>query len=530
MKRQDFIYRLPLGTKERNALRQLGVDTIDQLLELDACRVRHLSGYGQRTEARIHALQQLAAQAIEADTSSAGAVPSDATVKINDIELGSRERRVLELFDVVTVRDLRDFDPYQVTQVRGIGHTTLKNIVALQKTVRKRGAAFLPRRPTRPSAAPDATSVPPPDYSGLRPLLESLLRACVPNERNREIYRRRLGLDLEARLKRPVLQELADQYGVTRERIRQICQETEVRLRRRDAIQYLSRFWAAVNRLLDAHNGFHFIDALHALLQTEFGWHDDSPQMLAILLGFHADLKLDADMQTVARPNSRCLNCTDAQQFVGSILGTTEGRDDLSLDDVGKSLASYCRRRCVLASPPSQPFHPLFIRHLAAAVPQVDVVDSRLVTHDRWLRDRSRKVRELAALVLQDAGEPMHFRAITNAIRSRFPRMSNINDNRVHGTLVRCDEFSCTSRGTYGLTKWGLKKYKSHGRAVIQLLQETGHPMNAQEIIRTLTQDPDLNAVSIRAALHNHTRVKRVARATYALADAEDTAVTPSDA
>lgn len=523
MKRTAPIHCLQIGPKERKALELLRLSTIDQFLKADLSSIRYMRGLAMRTEERVRELQKECKKAVMLHENDPGEDPViDETINLSSIQMGTRERRVLKHYSIKTVGDLLTFNPYRAYELAGTGTTTINQLLNLQKVIFSEGTEKLWRIPLPSSSTKgEPETIQEPDFTEVHTILDSLLTTYIPRERNLQIFRRRIGLDPKEGEKRPILENLAGDFGLTRERIRQICRDADARLRQLDAVNYLKPFWHAVDRHLEEHNGFHFIDALFEELKPEFNWQNSSPQTLAILLGFHPALVVDTKSAAVSRQNCPCLTCDNAQTFVAGILGTDRENEKMELSEVARALAEHCRQSCPQQHRPQTPYHPLYIRHLAGNIRSVDVLDNCLVTRYHYLCERGGSVRELAYEVLENTGRPLHFREVAEIMRSQSNSedMRNLKDNCVHGTLVRSEEFCCTDRGTYGLSHWNTKRYISHGQAIIRLLDQAGRAMTTREIITELTRNAEYNAPNIRAALRNHSRIRRVSYALYNLAD-----------
>lgn len=446
----------------------------------------------------------------------------DETIEIRNLQLRGRQRRVMKHFSIQTVGDLLAFNPHRATRVAGAGNKTVQELLNLQSAITAQGTDFLQSVMIKPPAPTSAKTNQAPDYTEVHTLLESLFHTLISSDRNRQIIRRRLGLaPKKNENKRPTLDTLSGEFSLTRERIRQISQESLACLQGPETLKILAPFWEKVEGHLNAHNGFRFIDPLFEDIKAEFGWRDSSRQSFATLLSFHHDLVVDTESNTVSRIGCPCLSCEAAQSFVAGVLDTETESDAMALSDVGRALMHHCHARCPKGGKPQAPFNPPFIRFLAAGIPSVDVLDDCLVSRYRLLLERGGNTRELAYQILRKAGHPLHFREVAEIIRkkSNVESMNSVTDNSVHAVLVRSDEFRCTARGTYGLSTWNIKEYMSHGKAIIQLLEQTGRAMTAREIIKELTRDGEFRTLNIRAALRSHSRFKLLADDRYSLAD-----------
>lgn len=448
----------------------------------------------------------------------------DETAEIDTQQLSGRKGRVLKHFSIRTVGELLSFDPHPAMRMRAVGETTVKQLLELQRTIASQGTGSLQGillQASTPSPEHDKVNSVAPDYSEAHTILKSLFLICIPRQRDRQILRRRLGLEAKEGENRPTLETLADEFGLTRERIRQICRDSRASLQRPQSLKTLAPLWEAVDRHLEMHNGVHFIDALFEEIKAEFGWRDSSLQTFAILLDLNRNLSMDSDSGTVSRIDCQCLTCEEVKSCISGIIDAQSEDDKMELSDVGDALLQHCHAHCPNGRKPKTPFQPRYISLLTTGIPSVDVMDGCLVSRYLKLLEQGGNVRELAYEILRKTGRPLHFRKVAEIIRkqSRAESMKSLKDNCVHGTLVRCDTFCCTSRGYYGLSSWNMKQYISHGMAVIRLLQQTGRPMTVREIIDELTRNNEFSAPNIHAALRSHSRIRRLAKGLYTLAE-----------
>jgi hypothetical protein len=72
-----------------------------------------------------------------------------------------------------------------------------------------------------------------------------------------------------------------------------------------------------------------------------------------------------------------------------------------------------------------------------------------------WPEIRPRGVRDRAYLVLKKEGRPLHFKELAKTIENQLQRP--VQANTLHNELIKNEEFVLMGRGIYGLKEWGYK-------------------------------------------------------------------------
>jgi hypothetical protein len=324
--------------------------------------------------------------------------------------------------------------------------------------------------------------------TGLRNFLKSLL-----DERDYDVLNRRYG---GGRTENETLEEIAEGYGVTRERIRQI----EVKALRRCRIP--SDQWAFRKFLETQQNGILSAISCGGLLVSlddVAGWKNavTGLQRLAIdVLYDDFESWLDTILDVVRRDGQR------AGWFVPNIEPAKRQKIE---HWIRENTAGTARLRHRITDFVRRSRWPVTISSLHENMP--DMSDQRLVN---CLRDELEaevkngvvtSITHLPSstrliLVLRDAGRPLH----TSEVRARHNKMFgfDISEHAASSLLQRLEEALIVERGTYGLYEnLSLKseEIQTVRDASISILRETGFFLSAKILRRYLVPDlpPDVN-------------------------------------
>ncbi|MDH5442598.1 MAG: HTH domain-containing protein [Candidatus Nomurabacteria bacterium] len=127
---------------------------------------------------------------------------------------------------------------------------------------------------------------------------------------------------------------------------------------------------------------------------------------------------------------------------------------------------------------------------------------------------RTRGIKDYAYLVMRRHGSPMHFREVAKSITETFDKKTHVATT--HNELIKDPRFVLVGRGLYGLGEWGYKE--GVVRDVIkQLISEHG-PMNKDEIVDRVLKERYLKRNTILVNLMNNKHFKKTSDGKYDLA------------
>ncbi len=127
---------------------------------------------------------------------------------------------------------------------------------------------------------------------------------------------------------------------------------------------------------------------------------------------------------------------------------------------------------------------------------------------------KPRGVRDLAFLILKKQGSPMHFTEVAKKISQYFSRPAHAAT--VHNELIKDDRFILVGRGLYALDEWG---YKAGTVADIikDIIKKSG-PHSKEEIIKAVLKERYVKENTILVNLQNSNYFKRNKEGKYVIA------------
>lgn len=127
---------------------------------------------------------------------------------------------------------------------------------------------------------------------------------------------------------------------------------------------------------------------------------------------------------------------------------------------------------------------------------------------------RPRGIRDLAFLVLRKQGSPMHFTEVSKKIIDYFKKSAH--PATVHNELIKDDRFVLVGRGLYALKDWGYKT--GTVRDIIKKILKESGPLSREEIIKQILKERYVKENTILVNLQNRNYFKKNKEGKYVIA------------
>ena len=449
-----------LDTRTRRVLNVLKIDQPIKLLQLTRARVMTVRGAGEGTWNQIlRAKQRLGASpAVTSDRSTAAMPFSEAALlamplfaychqpglssaeihhsyhpdeSVQRLNLPVRANAALAELRINTIGELLAADPERILSLPNLGHTSLDSIWAEVRfyLMQANGLMRLPRVRTE----------------SFDEMIASFFTLVLPDERDRTIVRRRLGLDGG---KRPTLKQLGTQLSLTRERVRQLEQNSLALLDNTRALSHLAVFWTAVSEHLAAQGGADDAPTLSESIAARLGWPaSPPPKALASLIDLHPDFSASKG-GTVLLTNHPCLRCSTPPTILLRLIA--DEPCEVVFDDIQVHLRECCKTLCPSPHRVPQRFSDAYIAHITQLHKELREVarvrSGSLYALDNW-NIRFGQMTDAVEGILRKTGRPMHFREVQSHL-SKW-RQQPFSSTTIHNTLGRADNALLWDRGTY---------------------------------------------------------------------------------
>ena len=136
----------------------------------------------------------------------------------------------------------------------------------------------------------------------------------------------------------------------------------------------------------------------------------------------------------------------------------------------------------------------------------------------KWPMVNPKNIRDKIYVILHENGKQMHFNDIAKAIRGSSFKRKEVTTQAIHNELIKDSRFVLVGRGIYALKEWGYKK-GTVADVITEVLKEAKEPLHRDEIVKRVLKKRFVKETTILLNLQGKSEFKRVAKATYALAD-----------
>lgn len=352
-----------------------------------------------------------------------------ATTKLADLIISNRTINVLNVLEMETIGEVMLTPGSVLLKKQNFGRKSLNELKSIVHTLCLGG-----------EQKNDLNSV---DYASYEKMVASFIGQCVKSERDQKLFMQRFCF-LEGKI--PTLEELGQQFGISRERARQILKKGLDKLRVKVNLDRLNSFWQQLDHLVVQGGGLIKLGTLATVLQKEFNWpvfpYSRALGQFLLLKEADAVFKEDDDLLEIS---CDCLSCDVPGQQLQKI--DFEATESFHIQVVAARLSDQCRKGCPWQKPVST-FHRAFIERLVTESNGRLMLHGDLVlSHDRWQGKYCENLEEVVCHVIENNGEPMHFREIADGVRRGNKKFVDSSDHNVHAAIMRYDSIEIIDRG-----------------------------------------------------------------------------------
>jgi DNA-directed RNA polymerase delta subunit len=131
-----------------------------------------------------------------------------------------------------------------------------------------------------------------------------------------------------------------------------------------------------------------------------------------------------------------------------------------------------------------------------------------------------KNIRDKIYVILKEENRHMHFNEIADAIKKSDFKRKDVTTQAIHNELIKDSRFVLIGRGIYALKEWGYQK-GTVAEIIADVLKEAGQPLHRDEIVKRVLKSRFVKETTILLNLQGKSKFKRVAKATYDIADPE---------
>lgn len=136
----------------------------------------------------------------------------------------------------------------------------------------------------------------------------------------------------------------------------------------------------------------------------------------------------------------------------------------------------------------------------------------------KWPMVNPKNIRDKIYVILKKHGKHMHFNEISGAIKDSSFKRKDVTTQAIHNELIKDKRFVLIGRGIYALKEWGYEK-GTVADIITDVLKKSKEPLHRDEIVKQVLKSRYVKETTILLNLQGKPQFKRVAKATYALAE-----------
>ena len=324
----------------------------------------------------------------------------------------------------------------------------------------------------------------------------------IDRDREREIISRRFGLFD----RKETLEQIGELLGITRERVRQLEKAVVARLKSQaEAGQpaHLTEVQTVFKEKLAEMGNAARVSDLSAALTTDNNRLDQARVSFLAQLCPELSVVEDNDHFYHAVGLADVHDEKKIRDNVGQIIETVKKiGEPTTIDDISKKVGN------------SDSNH---TRALASLSKNLATLNGRWGL-TKWPMVNPKNIRDKIYVILKENGKHMHFNEISDAIKGSSFKRKDVTTQAIHNELIKDKRFVLIGRGIYALKEWGYEK-GTVADIITEVLKKAKQPLHRDEIVKQVLKSRYVKETTILLNLQGKPQFKRVAKATYALAE-----------
>ncbi len=334
-------------------------------------------------------------------------------------------------------------------------------------------------------------------------LTEALLATL--DTRSRDVVNRRYGIESE---NPETLESIGQEYGITRERVRQI--EAQARRALREKEEALQPVAEVFGTIFSTHGGI--LAPHHAVQLVNEHVGQSYPSTIT---AFYLDVL--PPFQYVSRDPHFAPHWRQEELVSPHVVITVEAAESILTTHAHpiteEQLLSAVAASLQEAGHPASPAH---IRAQLMASKKIATTTFGEWGLREWAETSPRGVGDKAYAVMRRHGKPEHFTKITELINQANFDHKKANPQTVHNELIKDQRFVLVGRGLYGLAEWGYIP-GTVADVIASLLEKAGKPLTRDEVIERVMEQRHVKKNTILLGLQNHNRFAKTTSDRYTL-------------
>lgn len=315
------------------------------------------------------------------------------------------------------------------------------------------------------------------------------------SERPRDIIIKRFGLANNDK-KAKTLEKIGVEYGITRERVRQIEFEAISKLKNAGKKHCLNQVFEQIREAVENHGGLAGERKItNHLFGEETGDKEENRQIVLFILSLDGKIKKRGETKTHQRVYF--YEQKNIEKFK-NLIGETEkhleaNKKELDFDEILEITNKYFKKE------------PFSFLDLKSYLGENKIILENILGkwgHLKWPQINPKSIRDKAYLALKKNKKPLHFVEITNEINKLWHNKKEANSQTAHNELIKDNRFVLIGRGIYALQEWGYNEGVVLD-VIKEILKENNNAMKQNDIIREVLKKRQVKKNTIILNLQN---------------------------
>lgn len=314
----------------------------------------------------------------------------------------------------------------------------------------------------------------------------------IKKEREKQILFDRFGIGKNTK----TLNAIGTQYGVTRERIRQIVNNAVKKIRKNCMDNESKKAVQKIEEIVEKNGGYISFEDIFIKLKIQTSREQNAIKFISNLSSNVEVIKESSSLKQGLV--SKKIKETKIKKIITESLSILKKqKETLRTKEIADEINE----------------DPLIVNAGLSGSKQTMKGDNNKWGLKTWPHVNPKSIKDKSIYILKRHTKPIHYSELT----SKISELSNkkVTKQSVHNELIKNSEFVLVGRGIYALSDWGYTPGVVE-EVIVEVLEKAGKPLHKNEIIDMVLERRIVKASTVILNLQKP-RFKRVKKAVYTL-------------
>lgn len=337
----------------------------------------------------------------------------------------------------------------------------------------------------------------------LNNLVENML--LLLSDKEKVVVSKRFNLDGK---RKHTLEEIGQEFSVTRERVRQIEKNALSKMKRNVFNTSLRHLHEYSSSLISQFGGLMKEEELFEKLSELLAKTDIDQNRVRLALVIHEELECVGNtINFYPYVRAGAVSEYSLKHASGQLVNQMHKYGDVkNVTRVHKDMSGALKDFDMDVK---------LMKSLIGIDKRIALLDGDMVGLVEWRHIHPRTLRDKVLYILRNEKKPMHFSQIAERIEEATFDKRPVNLQAVHNELIRHPQFVLIGRGIYALEEWGYEK--GTVAQVVEKLLKDKKELDLDEIVDEVLKKRQVKRITIVLALKNNDKFERVGRKRYKL-------------